>query len=261
MSRALGYLPSSAHPTLDRSPVRLLGAHMGLAPSSSDGLRACFGAPPDQIGQSCVGEALAAAVAAVARASGHACVEVSPLHLYALARSADGMLGADIGSRPALALAAAQALGYCALSVWPREDALLDGPPGSSSIWDVERVAIDQAGLGWYLLDCDGEERCEAIRVALSRGHGVVLAVDVDAAFEDWDSAAPWPGPRGEILGGHYLPQSHYDADGLWHRGSWGPGWGAGGWGRIAWDVVASPTISEVRIVTAAKPAKPVEAA
>jgi hypothetical protein len=68
-----------------------------------------------------------------------------------------------------------------------------------------------------------------------------------------------WPGPTGEILGGHYVYAVGYTPDYLLCCNSWGRGAGMGGVIKVARAAVCDSTVCSDRyLVTFAEPAEPV---
>jgi hypothetical protein len=244
MIRGRGHRPDVWDPRA--KPIgELLGARIGSAPASSDGIRLWSGDAQNQ-GQDecCVGEALEGGIYALQGVERLPQVHPSSLAIWYAARALDGTTSMNVGCRPGAALLQLQRLGYVSAEAWPRErGAFADPWPG------IGQAAIDQHALQWYAVDSDGEQRCEEIRAALEARHPVCLALQVDRSFDDLGSAL-WSGLRGTADGGHYLLQTHYDADGIYTRNSWGRGWGVDGYGHVAWSVIASGICSDVRVLT-----------
>lgn len=189
---------------------------------------------------SCVAHAVAQALRIALAVRGMASPPLpSRLALYWAARAASGHLGRDEGTTIRAAFAQAAQLGLADEKRWPWESGrVLERPP-----WDVWQAAIDARLTGYYRINAVGPARCEAVRGAIAARHPVVLGLRLDTAFSRLRAGDVWPGPRGEILGGHAVCAAAYDDEALTIVNSWGLGWADRGWGRVSWEAIADPAV------------------
>jgi hypothetical protein len=222
----------------DKPVWELLGAGRFDAPEQSPGVYPFVGYVADQGFQNCcVAEAVSQAIYCRQRAEGRKGIRPSQPFLYSIARSMDGLERVDLGCRPRACYRAVSAVGYCSEEVWPRGMRIDEPPP-----LDVYRQAVDQSSIEYYRIASAGEIRCREIRAALSRQHPVTLALRVDASYQQGGLLGYWPGPReDDLVIGHYVCATHYDAKGLWHVGSYGVDWGHKGFCRVPWSIIADP--------------------
>jgi hypothetical protein len=177
---------------------------------------------------------------------------ISRLFGYYNSRLRHGMADIDLGTIPREAFKAISGLGMCEEGgVWPFDLKKVNQKPTPAAY----RAAFDQKWLtGYYAVWEPAEDRIAAIQRALAQGHGVVLAMQIGDAFENYKSGLI--GPTVDIDGGHMVYAAGYDQEGLWIVNSWGEDWGTvppelegrfrGGFGKLAWETVAWSGISEV---------------
>lgn len=235
--RGLGWIPDTADER-DWSADRL--ALPGVAPPAAS-LAPWVASVLDQgPTSSCVAHAVAQALRISLAVRGMASPPLpSRLALYWAARAASGHLHRDEGTTIRAAFAQAAKLGLANERQWPWEPRrVLERPP-----WDVWQASADARLTGYYRITTVGPARCEAVRAAIAAGHPVVLGLRLDAAFSRLRAGETWPGPQGEIIGGHAVCAAGYDAEALAIVNSWGPDWSDRGWGRVAWDAIADPAV------------------
>lgn len=183
------------------------------------------------------------------------CEMPSPLHIYDLARGVQGRLfilglnggqeQEDGGAAPEFAAIALERYGFCPESACPWDEARVRQPLKMHEyMGGISRRAV----LAHRITD-EGQARLQAIRAAITLGHGGIIGIDVDNAFVDWTNVVPWTGIRGARLGGHALAWVGYDPLSLWIVNSWGDDWGDEGIARIAWNVIASENTRSVWVV------------
>jgi C1A family cysteine protease len=96
-------------------------------------------------------------------------------------------------------------VGYCPESAYPYVDDSSKIDPGAM-LEQLKRLAYDQRFQSTARVDSDtmSVAQCDsAVASALNAGYLLPFAIDVDSAFENLLPGQIWPGPRGQILGGH----------------------------------------------------------
>jgi hypothetical protein len=202
---------------------------------------------PDQgASSSCVGNAFSTSVLVRSDIAGHRVARPSRKAIYDVARLVDQPRQplVDEGSMPRAAAIGMLDYGLVAEDRWPLTDANVnDAPP-----LDVFQHGLG-AMIGGYYRIGSGPGCALLIRQALAKGFAPCFALQVDQAFEDYESGV-YGAVNGSPLGGHYLCAVAY-GDG-WIRvcNSWGIGWGESGFVRIADEVFDSDFVSDVLTVT-----------
>ena len=249
--RGLGYKPDPPD-ARDRSVEHLRVSTAALPASAS--LRSWVCEVLDQgETQSCVAQATAQSLRIAMGVAG----AVSPplpsrRQLYWSARARSGDLGADSGTTIRAAFGALGAVGIASEDACPWDGTLLLDEPA----WDVWQRGYDSRMSGYYRIGSIGSARGEAVRAALTARHPVVLGLRIDDSFESQDGRSPWPGPRGEVLGGHAVCLVGYDAERVVLCNSWGTSWADSGLGAITWEALGDPTIaSDLWVPTVTKEA------
>lgn len=153
--------------------------------------------------------------------------------IYWLARKLAGREMLDDGSQPSLAIRAIREYGMPAEEHCPYVDAAGE-PPLSAA-----QHAYDQRGrVSARTLDPDD------VRHALASDLAVVVAIQVDDAFERLGPDAPSWVFGGGRLGLHALRVVGYDhMRGLRLKNSWGTGWGEDGFAWMAWDALSDGSV------------------
>lgn len=263
MAFPLGYIPDDYAPDKWTPMAKLVGAAPEAAPSESPGLVMWADRVESQPGSSCVGHGIAGALYARQGAENTARGEPnrprvfpSPLAIYYNARLKGGYANRDIGSQPYLAFEGLSDYGYCAIENWPsNETNIFEQPPV-----EAYRLAADQRLVQYYRIVQEGEPAGEDVKLALSKQYPVVLALQLDAAFQDLTGGI-WKGPKGKIIGGHYVWAVEYNWEYVVICNSWGRNWGLNGFGRVAWSAIRDPNITSDRYGVTFAPAPVREAA
>jgi len=191
--------------------------------------------------QSCVGHAMAIAIALRIRASGAWAPLPSALDIYDMAL---GDVRVDAGTTLFAAADAVSRLG------WLTE---VERP------WDASKVATQKDRATWRLAHKAWLRRGmkhrrvvidvrRAIENALNAGFGVVIGSDVGPEFED---LRPGEVYAGEPIrkGGHALAVVGYNANGVIIRNSWGSSWCDGGYGMLTWDFIESAKTRSIWVI------------
>lgn len=242
---AFGHIPddtiqSDQH--LDKHLSQLIGAERTTFPASVE-YRDLMPPVRDQRGNSCVGEAIAAAVIGVSRIAQRPVQYPSPLALYTLGRQYDAYGGilTDIGSRPRAVIKAAQDFGLVALERWEPDDVNDEVP------LDVLTAGSDALLTDAYRID-DGDI-VSALCMALSNGFLPAFGMGVDDAYTKY-SGGLITEIAGASIGGHMQLITGYDEVSFTVRNSWGAGWGDGGYSHISKAFIAGPTCFDRTTIT-----------
>lgn len=247
----LGHIPDDYAPDKWVPIEKLIGAAPAPAPTESPGLIMWADRIESQPGSSCVGHAIAGAAYAKEGADNSAAgmpdrprVFPAPLSIYYNACAKGGYPKRDAGCQPRLAYEGLTDYGYCAIEDWPSIDANLSRQPPASSY----RAAADQRYIQYFRIVNDGAQACEDMRQALSKTNPspVTLAFQVDESFRQLGSGI-WTGPKGPILGGHYLWAVEYNFEYVTFANSWGRSYGVNGFGKVAWSAIADPKVTNDR--------------
>ena len=247
--RGLGHLPSPPD-------GRDMQVPLGIAslPSKFD-MRALADADgvKDQLHySSCVGEAIARAVAVRARHLGKPMAEYpSACAVYTMSRQLHAALGygpsneplVDNGTFPRAALFAVNRLGLVRGSRMGYSDETIN----FGVMWDILR-----AGSAGRTLDpTDGSQRCihyygcagsRQVLQSLAAGVPVVFGLGADDGFMSYRSGLYRR--AGRVLGGHMVCAVGYDEESVLVVNSWGEGWGEDGYVRMPHAMLDDPTIT-----------------
>jgi Papain family cysteine protease len=211
----------------------------------------------DQLNTSaCVGEASARVISVRCAAMGTPIPYPSILGIYGGARTLglatpDAPLE-DTGSQPYLAVQWMQKYGVASEAQYPFDPAKVNDKLTLDELGDAAAFLIN----GIYRIDATGADRVAEVQQALAANHPVMLGVEVDQAFEDYNGkgAVTAPNPDG-FLGGHMLPLIGYQtstAGAVTFRGvnSWNTSWGDNGffWADSAW--LEDPNAGDFYIMT-----------
>ncbi len=227
--RIYGAIPS-------RQPSALIG--VGIRPpvgaaASADLRHYC---PPieNQLGQSCVGHAIADAhFVALAATSKRLSARGVYVAARALARRSRADAIADIGCEPALAFDSLVATGAFVEDGRDFDDAQLNTAETWPEAMGSKRFAMaDLAPIA--------EGDTDAIDRWLTQGAPVFFTMPVDAGYQALSVGQVYSGPTGPILGGHAQALVGYSATEYIAINSWGDGWGDSGYGHLARDFVRS---------------------
>lgn len=239
-----GWLPDK-HDARDEewASRKLFGAPRGL-PSSAIGLQAFVRHVRDQsTTNSCVGQALAAAIDTRLRFLKIEMPEPSALGLYANGRPRPLQ---DIGCYPRDLMKAARDIGVPREDSWPFIARNVDADPP----WDVEQDASRFLLFRWWRITSSGLSRSDEIAAALAKNYPVIFGLDLDAAFFNHGPKSGTITSLGAPVGGHMLCILGYRSrdDGAREflvLNSWGESWGEFGFAWIHEDVVCSDRASD----------------
>lgn len=174
---------------------------------------------------------------------------VSGMAIYAGARQIGGQHRKsllDEGTYQRNVVDAVFRFGLVARNRWPDNvDPTVPIPPDVFEAGSIARAD------GVYATQEQGEARLELIRSAISQEHPIVIATNVDYAFEHWNSDLVWSGVVGGSLGGHAMCLVGYRPGAFRVLNSWGLGWGDGGFAWIAESIIAND-VYDVSVITAA---------
>lgn len=225
------------------APVRdlVLSAGAGATPAAYDLSRFVDGIR-DQLGQRCVGEALAAGFHVAVEGRGK---RGSAHGLWTMARVRErarrGVELLDVGTIPEDAIGAAVEDG-----IYP-EDPVEESDPEAIKrelFWDELRAAAPVDDNCVLAVDPIGHEA--GIDFALSQGAPSFFCMPVDDQYERYDGSDIYPGILGQVLGYHAQLVVGSDALSFLVANSWGKGFGRGGYSRIARSFFAGPLVSNV---------------
>jgi C1A family cysteine protease len=152
-------------------------------------------------------------------------------------RNARGQLLQDEGTQPRLAMTGIRSWGVPPESAWPFVEANVNTEPPM----DVLARASAFKLANWYRIDAQGNGRIDDVCQALAAKHPIILGVEVDDAFENYQRGQVLTAPTSQTYGGHMLCLVGYrTVNGVKQfRGvnSWGTGWGDRGlfWADSAW--------------------------
>ena len=231
-SRKLGYMPSPPEQVGDGHPLALLGAAPVVLPDE-----ASVEMPPvlDQTDEDCTANAVAIAIQAEMgkRPDGTWHPLASRRFLYAFSREiANISLAQNAGSFIWSTMQVGRAIGFCPESVLPYSYPV-DQPPTQ----DADQAAADQT------IGVDGVFRLASVDDALlidvlrsiAAGSTVPGGFMIDNAFMRATAGTVWPGPTGQIVGGHAVTACAFrgvrnggdiDHAEVLYRSSWGDDFG-----------------------------------
>ena len=138
---------------------------------------------------------------------------------------------ADNGSEPSDAWAGIERWGIAAYDDRPTSNETANDEPKLGLVESASALILT----GAFRIDSTGAARIAAMKTALANGYPIAIAVQVDAAFENWDGKNPLGAPDpNQVLGGHYIYVTSYDtlSNGSTVFGgpnSWTNAWGDGG--------------------------------
>jgi len=259
----LGHITDDYAPDKWTSMVALVGAEPEPAPAASPGLIMWADRIEHQPGGTCVGHAIAGGIYLKQGAANAALGQPtrvrefpSPLAITYNARVKGGYPERDVGCQPRLAFEGLTDYGYCAIENWISTDENICKQPSA----EAYRLAVDQRAIQYYRVLNEGQAACEDVRQGISRENPVVIALTLNAAFQDLTDAI-WKGPSGTIIGSHYVLGVEYTPDYLVILNSWGRNWGVNGFGKVAWSAIGDPSVTRDRYAITFAPAPVREAA
>jgi C1A family cysteine protease len=143
-------------------------------------------------------------------------------YLYYNARAYDGGPIEDQGTQLRSCAQGIIKFGRPPESAWPfRESYVNERPP-----WEAYREGYDARGVAGY----HRVSTLTEIRQAIAAGHAVVGGTDVGESIFTAGASGIYSPPAGEeVIGGHALCVTGYDAESFEIVNSWGPGWGSQG--------------------------------
>jgi C1A family cysteine protease len=179
--------------------------------------------------------------------------QLSRMHLYWLARAADGTTTKDDGTYIRSALRQANKVGVCAEDEWPYAPAMVFQPP---PIRATVRASENKIA-GYYRIDSTGRARLDDIAWAIRANHPVVFGTKVG---KNWDAYAPGaeallpPDPKDKTAGGHATILTGVIQQGgryrFLDRNSWGDGWGEGGHAWLDEDYLTWGKTGDIWVLT-----------
>ncbi len=241
MRTELGWLPDERDDR-DWKIGQLLGVVRGI-PAEARQLEQFAGEPFDQVGSSCVANAIVKALHVRLNALGFSISLRAAQALYIMARRRmnpyDPLV--DMGSRPRDAMFSIKELGIPPEESCPANIETINDEFEFALLMEASRFLIFQ----WYRIDAIGDARGDQIANALAKGYPVVYGTDLDQAFFSYQGGVLRT-PGAERKGGHMLTLlSYYTADTGERRfrgmNSWGPNWGVRGWYEASDAHVNSP--------------------
>lgn len=143
----------------------------------------------------------------------------------------------DGGTNPAAVVEGMRRIGVSPEAAWPSGDL---AKINERLDFFSEEVACTFQVTQIAVIEEDGDARCAAIRRAIAAGFPVGFAMDVDDAFEAWNSDAVYTGPTGPSLGNHALRIVGYRPCAFRVANSWGTSFGDGGFIWIADSFIGS---------------------
>lgn len=242
MGRQLGWIPDVAD-ARDYSASALFGAVRGLSKESTL-LRAHAEAAGtnDQVGGSCVGQALEKAIDVRLRHLGHSISKRSAQAIYTGARRYESESDlVDEGCQPRNAMKFIRDVGVASEEAWASDGSRLNDEIDFEVLRDASKLLVFE----WYRLQAKGVARADQVAQSLSKGIPVVFGSELDRAFFEY-AGGILPGYGPEQEGGHMLCLLDYRHDERGRRqflgiNSWGYGWGERGFFWIGDDRVSSP--------------------
>lgn len=188
---------------------------------------------------SCVWEAIAAAVDIAETRSGLPYVPVSSYFGYYYTRWFGRML-TDGGCFPSDAMHVLRKIGVCDYQLWPRNYRKINKQPGPDAYMGAEPR---RGGKYVVIYDPPGY-RTKAIRSAMASGYPVLVPLLVDRAFQQDVGPAVIGPTTGPVIGGHMQCLGGYRFRDQWQFrdiNSYGTGWRDGGYAWITEEFVESP--------------------
>lgn len=233
-----GCLPDAYDPRdLD---VDALGLASSALPSSAT--LAAFEPPVRNQGatNTCVAQALAAAIDICELRAGLPLDPVSELQIYWESRRRHGAQMIDGGTHVRTACQGLREVGAGPRELWPWSKRIVSmhRRPG----WKVYMASHPRKGGSYYRIADHGEARLQAIRAAIVAGHPVVFGTTITDQFQQMDG--PWVIDRPDFslqspIGGHAMCIVGYDASGFRILNSWGTRWRAAGHATLTNDYMS----------------------
>lgn len=196
---------------------------------------------------SCVGQALAMAIATRAKFETIYLDLPSPMHIYACARRDYANPLKDEGCRPRDAMEGLRHYGVCSEKRWPFDPKKINSYPP----FDTFHAGADARVTGYYRISAVGAARCSQIRTALSKGHPVVFAQPVDAPFDGYTAGVIGEVDPATNRGGHYTCLVGYGPSWFIGVNSWGLAWGNAGFYRVSDERIGSTYCTDFYCVSA----------
>jgi C1A family cysteine protease len=192
----------------------------------------------EQVGSSCVANALAGAYEYIAKRELQDESDVSRLFVYYNARYLDDMQDEDGGSFMETAIKGLQEYGACSETNWPNDEDLILQEPHEDAYAEAEKFKITDA----QFIETD----LDIWRNALAEGHPIAFALNTFESFDDASNnrgRVPMPKKSDKIRetdGWHaMLAVGYSDPDKVFIvRNSWGNEWGEKGYCYIPYDYI-----------------------
>jgi C1A family cysteine protease len=201
-------------------------------------LRKFMTAVEEQVGNSCVANALAGAYEYLTKRELEDETDVSRLFVYYNARYLDDMHAEDTGSYMETAIKGLKEYGACSESNWPNQDDLILEEPNSDAYSEAESFKIiDSKHL---------ETDLTVWKSALAEGYPIAFALNTFDSFDDAcnnKGRVPMPKKTDNVRDTHgwhaMLAVGYSDPDKVFIvRNSWGEEWGDKGYCYIPYDYV-----------------------
>ena len=216
---------------------KYLSGKIKSLPSKVD-LRKFMTAVEEQVGSSCVANALAGAYEYIAKREMQDESDVSRLFVYYNARYLDDAQDEDGGSFMEIAIKGLQEYGACSESNWPNDEDLILQEPHQDAYAEGENFKITDS----QALDTD----LDVWRNALAEGHPIAFALNTFQSFDDAcnnKGRVSMPKKKESVRetdGWHaMLAVGYSDPDKVFIvRNSWGEAWGDKGYCYIPYDYV-----------------------
>jgi C1A family cysteine protease len=177
-------------------------------------------------------------------------VDLSRLALYFLARElmSPPETSVDKGTIISLAADALRRFGVCEETLWPFTDDL--SQICTSPTWSAMRRAYVHKISSWHRITETGNDRVDAVILALASGNPVVYGTKVGDNWMQYTSSSEPLGIPTNILGGHATVLEGWNNKSFLGENSWGT-WGKNGFYEIQPEVIASDSSSDFVVIQA----------
>lgn len=201
---------------------------------------------------SCVGWALAQAIALRCAVVGTPIRMPSPTAIYtfarAKARANTSIPFTDDGSIPSYAFDGMTEWGVPSMEEWPFDPSTINHAPDFEELEEASAFKVT----GYYRILSEGPQRLVDIKHAISEGYPIAFGTDVDDAFENYSGSGVVRAPDpAKIVGGHMMHLVGYTEDGRF-RGinQWSTAWGDNGAYWADESFILSPSLGDIIALT-----------